>query len=209
MEAWPDRLRGPWIVVEYMEEYPSRWLVEEIAEAYWSARAHGLGFLVSNAWDPRLVALLERRGIPYNSRPASALGCEPSIVLDMRARRRLEPWEAGAAECLVVGGIMGDYPPRGRGLLLVYSLPGAAVRSLGPEQMSIHTAAKVAALIARGRRLDEIRLAGPGRFTVETPLGTVEVELPYAYTLGPDGRPEVPERVRRVLERGVLWEEYW
>jgi len=201
-------LREPVIVVEHMEGGGSRWLVEEYVEAFESVNGLGLRFVVSGVRDHVLGAVLSRRGVPWVWEHAWELGCrDPVIVLDMRAPRVLEPWEARAASCLVVGGIMGDHPPRGRGMLLVWGFPGASVRSLGEMQMSVHTASVVAAMIARRRRLVDIGLVGPGRFTIRGPLGEIEVELPYAYLAGRDGSPVVPERIRRVLERGVMWDE--
>ncbi len=201
-------IRPPLIVVEHMEELPTRWLLSEYEEAYEEAEKHGLQLIIAGVREESLQALLWRRGIPFTHRSSWELQCRPPvIVLDLRAEKRLEPWEASSSTCLIVGGIMGDYPPRGRGRLLLMRHPGAVARNLGPEQMSIHTAVWAASEVATGRRVTELRLAGPGRFSIRSLLGEIEVELPFAYPADEDGRPIVPGRVKKVLERGVLWDE--
>ncbi len=202
-------MERPLVVVEYLEEKPTRWLVAELVEAWNALSSVGARFLVTNAFDPRLQAMLAREGVPYTVESVSRLGCvEPRIILDLRAPRRLEPWEARAASCLVIGGIMGDYPPRGRGLLLKTLLPGASERNLGEGQMSIHSTAWVLARLLEGVSLDEIRFVTPGVIEVETPIGLSRIELPFYYP-DPDGsgRGLIPERVRREIVRGSTWDE--
>jgi len=201
-------LDRPLLLVEYMESYPTRWLLAEIAEAYETAVNAGMGFAVSNVPPGVPQAYMEREGIPYTAESFDRIGCpQPIIVLDMRAPRRMEPWEAASSRCIVIGGIMGDHPPRGRGLLLSMR-PGVALRNLGGEQMSIHSTAWVTAMLYRGASLDSIRLASPGIIEWETPYGSMTVELPYAYPVDPvEGRPVIPERVRRAIIRGSMWDE--
>lgn len=202
-----DPLRRPYILVEHMEEEPTRWLLAEYVEAYEEARRRGVPLAVSGVEDPRLAALLSRRGIPWTRLHSWELPCPgPAIVLDLWAEETLKPWEARAAGCHVIGGIMGDHPPRGRGRLLSLRHTGAISRNLGRAQLSIHTAVWAVLEVMGGAKVSSLPLAGPGKVSIRTPLGSVEVELPYAYPAR-RGRPVVPERIRRVLERGVFWDE--
>jgi len=197
-----------YVLLEHMEEKPTRWLLAEYAEARDAARRAGMELVVTGAGDPVLQALLDREGIPWIPAHAWEVADRPgTIVLDMWAQQDLEPLEAGAACCFVVGGIMGDYPPRMRGILLSWAFDWASTRRMGREQMTIHTAVWAVGEIVSGVPVDQLPLGVGGVVEVETPLGRVEVELPYAYPLGEDGRPRVPERVARILSRGVLWDE--
>ena len=203
---YPTAPRRPLIAVHVLEEKPSRWLVEEIVESCRFASSMGLGFRAVNVADPRLQAELSRRGVPWSWDYVEVLGGK-CIILDLRAEGRLEPWEASTVEVIVVGGIMGDHPPRGRTYLLAtqyYTV--CAGRSLGPVQLSIDGAVKVASLIAGGANLDEIEVVEGLTIEVETPLGNVEVELPFGYPRY-KGRLLKPGFLEDLLSRGILWDE--
>jgi len=133
-----------------------------------------------------------------------------TLVLDPRAERVLEPGEAAEAEAIVVGGILGDHPPRGRtwSLLTRRLLRlGAEARSLGPEQMSIDGAVYTALQIAAGRRLEELEFIDSPSFEVETPDGFVwTVTLPFRYP-AVDGKPLVSPKLLRLLRGGLGFEE--
>ena len=203
---YPTAPHRPLIAVHVLEEKPSRWLVEEIVESCRFASLRGLGFKAVNVVDPRLQAELARRGVPWSWGYVDALrgNC---ILLDLRAERRLEPWEAAAAEAIIVGGIMGDNPPRGRTYILASQYyTGCARRSLGPAQLSIDGAVKVASLVAGGTSLDEIEVVEGLTVEVETPLGRVEVELPFGYPRY-KGSLLKPAFLEELLSRGILWDE--
>ena len=198
------------IVIEHMEDGISRWMLEEYREAVRVAGEQGYRVVIAGVAREDIAALLEGLG-------AEVLGVGgervydrvDAIVLDPRAPKPLEPWEAGRACCLVIGGIMGDHPPRGRTRLLSWRYLNAAKRNLGPHQLSIDGAVKVALMIASGRRLGEVGMTVKPGIRLKTPMGEVEVQLPYAYPLRPDGRPWIAEGVVRLLASGIVWEEEW
>ncbi len=195
------------VVIEHMEEGMSRWMLEEYREAVSVAGSKGFGVTIANLGRPELAALVERLGAEAMIWSASPLyNRAEAIVLDPWAPRRLEPWEASRACCIVVGGIMGDHPPRGRTRLLSMIYTNAAKRNLGRAQLSIDGAVKVALMVAEGASLDEIELAVSPRLTIETPLGSLELELPYAYPVK-DGEPWIAPGVKRLLEAGIMWDE--
>ncbi len=198
----------PIVLVEHMEEYPTRWLIAEYTEARDAVESLGGSLVVTGARDGVLQALLDREGVPWRWEHAWELCDRPgTIVLDLWAERDLEPWEAQAADCFVVGGIMGDYPPRGRGKLLAWMFDWSSARRLGSAQMSIHVAAWAAMMVRRGVRVNELPLVEGATVRVRGALGVIEIELPYAYPRGPGGEALVPERIRRVLEKGVVYDE--
>jgi ribosome biogenesis SPOUT family RNA methylase Rps3 len=201
-------VRKPLIVIENLEEYPSKWLLAEYRHA---ARLAGGRLVITNAQKCCSIfsgiakcyelSIVELEGVLYSRQ-------ENVIVLDPKADQRLSPSEAASAEVIVVGGILGDHPPRGRTKALLSSrLPRALKRSLGSHQLSIDGAVYVAAKVAEGMELDEIELTvnptvkiGMGEY------GEVEVELPYAYPLV-EGRPLVSSEVIGLLARGLGYEE--
>ncbi len=196
------------IVIEHMEERPTRWLIAEYIEAAEEAGRLGFNIVFTGVRDPVLQSVLAREGLEWRFEHSWELYDTPrTVVLDLWAPRDLEPGEAESLDYYVIGGIMGDHPPRGRGRLLSWMFESAAKRRLGPYQMSIHVAAWAAAMVARGTPVDRLPVVYGASVRVRTPMGELEVELPYAYPRGPGGRGVVPERIRRVLEHGVLWDE--
>lgn len=216
-----DRTRPPWgdgeqglsrtpgarlIVIENLEWWPTRWLLAEYSEAARVAGEAGYRLLVTGAENPVVLAALRSRGIEAVPWRGYSLDSPRCILLDLEAVRPLEPWEASAADCIVVGGIMGDHPPRGRTRLLRLVYRAAARRHLGPHQFSVDGAVKMALLVASGLRLREIPVAVGVSLEVEAGLGRVEVELPYAYPLR-RGRPWVAGEVVELLSRGIVYDE--
>lgn len=196
------------IIIEHMEEYPTRWLLEEYTVSHLEAERVGFHLVVAGVRDPRLQALLTRRRIAWVEEHSwEAVDRPGTIVLDMWAQKDLEPEEASAACCFVVGGIMGDHPPRRRGLQLSWRFDWASTRRMGQAQMTIHTAVWAVTAISRGTRVEDLPIGVGGTVEVETAMGTLTVELPYAYPIGEDGKPRVPERIARLLARGVVWDE--
>ncbi len=197
------------IVIENMEDGVSRWLIEEYLESIRVAREAGVEIVFTNIRDPSLKSILASEGaLVYEVEGWRLFNRTDTIVLDPQAPRRLEPWEARMAYCIVVGGIMGDHPPRGRTLLISSMYTNSAKRNLGPNQLSIDGAVKVTLRIAKGARLDEIPLSKPpARLRVRTLMGEIQIELPYSYPLREDGTPDIAPGVVKLLERGIAWDE--
>ena len=199
---------SPLVVVEHMEEYPTRWLLAEYSVAAKEAWSQGARFLVAGVRDGVLQALLDRRGIPWIWEHSwEAYDVPGTIVLDLWATRDLDPLEAEAASVFVVGGIMGDHPPRGRGILLTAGFDWASFRRLGPRQMSIHTTVWALLRVRSGVRVEDLPLVEGAEVEIEGPIGRYTVYLPFAYPRGPRGEAIVPEEVRRILEKGVVYDE--
>jgi len=197
---------SPLIVVENFEREPSRWLLAEYVESHRVARSYGYELIVSNVSNPSMAASLESLRIPYTLDPGSTVCPGPcTIVTDLRAPKPLEPYEPPSSCCIVVGGILGDHPPRGRGIWLRLYHPDAAYRNLGDKQLSIDGAVKVVLEVLNGRRLEEIGLAYPAVLRVQAGLSQAEITLPYAYPLR-GGKPWIAPELAALLSRGLMWE---
>ncbi|MCX8196498.1 MAG: hypothetical protein N3F67_05440 [Acidilobaceae archaeon] len=196
----------PLIILENLEERAGRWLIAEYAEASTAAEEKGVELVVSGYMPGDLEGALLRRGVKV-MRDASRLFNRPDVVLlDLWAERQLEPSEALSARAFVVGGILGDHPPRGRTRLLYDKYCYAARRNLGPLQLSIDGAVKALLQVLGGKRVEEVELVHPLRFSFSTPLGEVEVELPFAYPVK-EGRPWISRELMELLQKGLSWEE--
>ncbi len=104
------------------------------------------------------------------------------IVLDPYATTLLSPQDFNRRiNYVVIGGILGDYPPTGRTKLMITSkLDGCRARSLGPYQFSIDGAVYIALQVFKGKSIDQI----PIQIGLKISLSDLhEVYLPYAYPL--------------------------
>ena len=197
-----------YIVVEHMEAEVSRWLLAEYREVIRVANKSGFHVVFTNVKDYALRALLEKWGAEVRSEEAFMLfDTVYTIVLDPQAPTKLRPWEASLTKFLVVGGILGDHPPRGRTYAISSKFTSSAKRNIGPYQFSIDGAVKMFLRIASGSELEDIPIAGPPvTFKIKTPLGAIEVSLPFAYPLRSNGEPDVPVEIKNLLSRGLMWE---
>jgi ribosome biogenesis SPOUT family RNA methylase Rps3 len=204
----------PLIVVEHLEDHFSKWVRAEYEHAKIIV---GDRFVVTNAGRfcseiAEVVgaencfkeSILSLQGVLY-SNPSHV------IILDMRADKPLTPGEAGNAEAIVIGGILGDHPPRGRTWSQLTSKAlreGMKARHLGMYQLSIDGAVYVAYQVLRGRSLDEIELVLNPVIEVELGDGFVrEIELPFAYPRV-RGKSLIYKKVVELLRSGLGYEEY-
>lgn len=202
----------PWIVVEHLEPLLGPWVLAEYRHLVDLVGAERTVF--TNTGDCRSFldslgrsvlcfeeSIAELRGVLYRSE-------ESLLILDPAAPRTLEPSEAPRFDAVVIGGILGDHPPRRRTeKLLTSRIPGAEARNIGPNQYSIDGAAIVYMLVEEGQH----------PYTVKTVLHPViriryfdievEEELPFAYpVLGKE--PEYPPELPWLLEKGLLYDEF-
>jgi len=205
--------KRPLIVIEHLEDHLSRWIVLEYKHV---KSMVGDRLVVTNA---RLGGGCEklRNAIgevkcynePLDTLKGKLYSREDEIlILDPKAGKLLEPQEISMYRIVVVGGILGDHPPRGRtSKLLSKRFPRAAKRSLGPYQLSIDGAIYVYLQVERGvKPLDVPLVVKPKiKFTI---MGLeYEVELPFAYPkVG--NKPLLAPGLIELLKEGLAYEEY-
>lgn len=202
--------KTPLIIIEHLEDHFSLWIRAEYRHAKQLAGERlvftNLGEFLTNAREENLCpcfseSVTELQGVLYND-PAKV------IILDPFAEKPLKPREAASTEALVIGGILGDNPPRGRTQrLLTQRARHMLARNLGPYQLSIDGAVYVALRVANGTPLEEIPLVHRPRLYVDIDGLEVEIELPFSYPLV-DGEPLISDEVKELLARGLGYEEY-
>jgi ribosome biogenesis SPOUT family RNA methylase Rps3 len=125
------------------------------------------------------------------------------IILDPKAKEVLKPDEAKEA-ILVIGGIMGDFPPRGRTFKYITSkLKNVRARNIGKHQFSIDGAIFVAKMIAEGKKLEEIPYVKKISIQVD-PFH--EIILPFAYPLV-NGKPLIYDKLVEYLKMEIEKDE--
>lgn len=178
----------PLFVIEHLEPEIGKWLYMEYVHTSEIIGKKRLVF--TNVKNQKDIELLSKLGTVKRESFAEIFTPEKTIILDPKASKELSPEDFGGKEAVVIGGILGDDPPKGRTRKLVTArLPNATVRNLGKEQFSIDGAAYMAKLVSEGKRIEEI----PVKKGLTIKLNRfAEIYLPYAYPLK-EGKPVISE----------------
>jgi len=129
----------------------------------------------------------------------ATLDLKKACVLDPKAEKTLEPGER--FEYFIFGGILGDYPRRGRTTkLLSKKLKDAVLRNLGKKQMSTDTAVLVTKLISEGKRLEEITFKDDLEIELKNGRIRESTILPYRYVVL-KGKPIVSKKLVNYLKK--------
>ncbi|MBS7646760.1 MAG: SAM-dependent methyltransferase [Candidatus Bathyarchaeia archaeon] len=177
-------------VIEHLEPEIGKWLLFEYEHASEIVGKNHLMFTNVKEADER--RLLSEFGMVEEKGAAEIFSHGKVIVLDPKAELPLKPEDFVGKEAVVVGGILGDHPPRGRTRkLLTRRFSGTVVRHIGMWQFSIDGAVYVAKLVGEGTPLEAIPVKKGLRLKLNE-YG--EVYLPYAYPLR-DGKPVISPKL--------------
>ncbi len=186
-------------VIEHLEPVVSKWVWLEYKHASKIVGRDRL--LITNVKDRREaeklkeIALVSRMSI-------TELGTRPDriLVLDPKANDELTPNDFRDIDFIVIGGIMGDHPPKGRTYkLLTRKIPGCRARNIGKDQFSVDGAIYMAMMVSKGYTLKEISVKVGLEIKVNEYL---TIELPYAYPLV-NGRPLISEELVEYLKSDI------
>jgi len=184
-------------VIEHLEPRLSEWVLIEYEHASMIVGRENLAF--TNV--KRGFKALERLGKVYRESVVELFDREDIIVLDPKAEELLEPSDFDHVRAVVVGGILGDHPPKGRTFKLITSkMKRARARSLGDCQFSIDGAVYMALKVASGVRLSEIPVAK----SLTLKCGDLEIHLPFCYPLV-NGKPVIsPKLIDYLLRTDIV-----
>lgn len=190
-------MKEPLFVIEHLEPRLSRWLLIEYSHA---AEIAGR-LLVTNVKKASERRKLSKICEVRSESVAEIFRPRELLVLDPQARKPLTRRDFSGVSAVVVGGILGDNPPRGRTkILLTDRLRGCKARNIGKAQFSIDGSVFVAKEILRGKKLQDI----PVVVEVEIPLEEGHsVILPFAYPLV-NGKPLIHPKLVEYLRTHPL-----
>jgi len=193
----------PIFVIEHLEPKTGKWLLFEYEHASEIVGKNRLLFTNVKRKSDRLK--LSKFGAVEQKSAAEIFNHAKVVILDPKAELPLKPEDFIGKEAVVIGGILGDHPPKGRtSKLLTSRFPSAAVRNIGKSQFSIDGAVYVAKLVSEGTPLEAIPIQ-KGLSLKLNQFG--EVYLPYAYPLH-DGKPVISQKlVAYLLSNEILADE--
>jgi len=180
----------PLFVIEHLEPETGKWLLYEYEHA--SEIVGKKRLIFTNVKKKSDAIKLSRLGKVEEKSAAEIFSPEKVIILDPKAEEPLKPEDFAGKDAVIIGGILGDHPPKGRTTkLLTRRFPKATVRNIGKGQFSIDGAVYVAKLVSDGTPLEKI----PVKKGLSLRLDEhAEVYLPYAYPLK-DGKPVISQKL--------------
>jgi ribosome biogenesis SPOUT family RNA methylase Rps3 len=182
----------PIFVIEHMEPKVWKWCILEYSHMSSVVGKENLWFTnVKNGAEK-----LKKLGKVF-SKSITSMKLENPVILDADANSTLKPADAKKFTHIIFGGILGDYPPRGRTRDLRIKMQGVEARNMGSEQMSTDTAVLVAHTILSGLPLHKIRFTH--HVDIDIRKGE-SVTLPYKYVLK-DGKPVLAPGLVEMLRR--------
>ncbi len=182
------------IIIENLEPILSRWVLIEYENA---SKLIGK-IIITNVKSESDRIILSKIAVVRRERACELY--DKAIILDPQAKEELTPEDASKANVAVIGGILGDHPPRGRTrTLLTRTFKEPIARNIGSKQFSIDGAAFVAHMVLnKGYRLNELEYID-GIVLKRRVFGLEHIiELPYRYPLV-NGKPIISDKLVKML----------
>lgn len=197
-------------VIEHLEPKLSQWLLLEYKHASKIVGKENL--MITNA--KGLKNVLNKIAAVFEESIIELLGTKikPNrvIVLEPKAKKLLQPEDFIEHTLVIIGGIMGDHPPKGRTWTLLTSklLGIAEPRSLGSYQFSIDGAVYMAYQVSKGRRLEDIKVIHDVEIEIPSPYPGIQatIRLPYAYPVV-NGKPLLAPGLVDYLKHNIVIDE--
>lgn len=204
MEDW----KKPIIIIEHCEGELTPWLVLEYRS---SSIIYGREYILFTNVPERYHKLLSKYGKARKERvveliKARELLPDEIIVLDPRAKKELTYRDLVEAKYIVIGGILGDHPPKGRTWELITSKMPESVRAfnIGEGQYSIDgTIYYVNYLWEHGNTIGYKYIDG-----VVVKTENWEVYLPFRYPLV-NNKPLLADGLEYYLVHRKIRDDIW
>ena len=121
-----------------------------------------------------------------------------ACILDPNAKETLTPTGAKQFDYFIIGGILGDYPPRKRTKEeLTNKIHNMKARNIGTKQFSTDNAVYVLKQIIEGTPLEKMKFKN--KVTIK--INKIEsVDLPYYYPLV-NGKPRISDKLIEYIKK--------
>lgn len=198
----------PVIIIEHCETGFSPWLLLEYRHA---SMIYGRDYLWFTNVSQRYHGILSRYGRVLSESvvklvESGVLNPNHTIVLDPKADQALTFEDLLTAGFVVIGGILGDHPPRGRTWLYITSRmpPGVRAFNIGGGQYSIDGAVYYVDYMWRNKGIEGFKYVDG--VVIKTDFG--EVYLPFRYPVV-NGKPLLADGLEYYLKYRRLRDDIW
>lgn len=177
--------KKPIIIIEHLEDEMSIWLLLEYRH---SSIIYGKEHIVFTNIPPRYHRVLNKFGRVTSESVIELvrrgdLSLKEIVVLDPSAKEPLTFMDLMESRYVIVGGILGDNPPRGRTrALLTNNLGGVKARNIGDKQYSIDGSVFYVNYLLENKSLSGFRYVDG--LEIVTSQGSIM--LPYRYPIDKD-----------------------
>lgn len=125
------------------------------------------------------------------------MNLEDVCILDPDAKKTLTTKETKKFKYFIIGGILGDYPPKKRTKVELTKKMKGVSRNMGKKQFSTDNAVFVLNEIMSGKKLNKLKFQN--KLTI--PINSIEsVELPYYYPLVND-KPRISKALVNYIKK--------
>jgi ribosome biogenesis SPOUT family RNA methylase Rps3 len=181
-------------VIEHLEAVMGKWLLIEYRHV--SKIANEKRLIFTNVKRKSHALKLSRIGTVRQESFTQIFRPEELIILDPKAYFPLRTEDFNNKSAVIVGGILGDHPPKGRThTLITKRCPKATIRNLGKAQFSIDSAVYMAKLVSEGTPLEKIPIKKG--LTIKVSENHF-IHLPYAYPIK-NGKPLISKELINYL----------
>jgi len=188
------------IIIEHLEDVLSPWLFYEYKH---SAEIYPK-LLITNVRDylERIVLSEYCNAISLS---ITDIPFKKIVVLDPLADEPLTQ-DDFKNSVIVVGGILGDHPPRGRTRELLSSKVRCETRTLGEGQFSIDSAVYIASMVEKGISIDSIDFVDGFQINIPGKYERI-IELPYRYPIV-NGRVLISEELLKYIREEMELDDH-
>lgn len=194
--------RKPLIVIEHLEEELSPWLLLEYRHA---SLIVGRENIVFTNVPKEYHSILNKYAVKvYEESILNLFDHNKILILDPVATEQISSNDIDRVDYVVVGGILGDHPPRKRTFKYLSSkAPKALKRNIGEGQYSIDGAVYVITKFIETRDLESIKYIDGLTISHEEGGVVREIHLPFRYPVV-DGEPLLAPGLKEYLIYGRI-----
>jgi len=186
------------IIIEHLESGLPKWI--EIEYRHASRFVYDCEFVLTNFKDYNALSIVSSIFDKVYDKSISEISdlFDNLIILDPLASEELRVNDLANKDVyVVIGGILGDFPPRGRtDKFLSQRMPNVPKRNIGPYQFPIDSCVYIVVEMGKGRDLNDIPIVRD--ITLDLGNGKT-VFLPYAYPLVED-KPLISDELIEMLK---------
>ncbi len=193
--------KPPLIIIEHLESELSPWILLEYRHA---SKLAGKDNIMYTNVPLRYHNILSLYGRVSEHSVLDIFDHGRLLILDPKADKPLSKNDLEGIDAVVIGGILGDHPPKGRTYKLLSSLAkGSLTRNIGEGQYSIDGAVYVVLEVFRRGCLECIDYIDGVELSKRIGNEEIKVFLPFRYPIV-DNRPFLAPGLKEYILEGSL-----
>jgi ribosome biogenesis SPOUT family RNA methylase Rps3 len=183
----------PIYIIEHLEPELGQWCMFEYERISQLVGKENLWFTNVKEQSTELHALGT-----VKKESVKTLNLPRACVLDPEASELLTPENVKPYQYIIIGGILGDYPPKKRTTKeLTQFVPHAHPYHIGKKQFSTDNAVYIVDRIVKGTPFESIKT----QYKISIPVDDIaSIDLPYCYPLDTHGTPLMSPKLLHYLK---------